>query len=223
MNFVDADPSNCRGVHDNNYLCLTTSTSFFFLASFTKTSRYSNSLGIMKMVSMGVKKVFPLTKCDSILNLMFPYAPRCPNSLFSPLSTFSTFALDMDACIGILCFGILTPGKTLCCTPHSQFNLINVASLSLTNTSKKFVEVNGHLPFFFQHISFVCPMFKQKKHLRPQLCILCPPPHLVHLGFKSVNIGHANAIRSFDIQSWHWMMLIILGLDPLLPFVLCPK
>jgi hypothetical protein len=115
------------------------------------------------------------------------------------------------------------PEKTLCFTPHSWFNLVNVASSSLTNAFKKFVEANGPLPFFFQRLFFVCPMPEQKKNLRPQLFVLCPPPHLAHLGLKSMCIGHVDAICSFELQSWHWMMLVICKLGPLLPFVPHPK
>jgi hypothetical protein len=141
-------------------------TSFFFLANFTKPLKYSNSLGIMRMVSMGVKKIFPLTKCYRIFNLMLLDLPQHLKILCSSSCNFPIPTLDVDACIGNLHIGILTLEKTLCLTPHSRFNLVNVASSSLTSTSRKFAEANGPLPFFFQHLSYVCPMLEQKEHLK---------------------------------------------------------
>jgi hypothetical protein len=114
------------------------------------------------MVSMGVKEIFPLAKCDNVLDLMFPSALRCQDSLILSLNIFYAFAQDVDACTCILCFGILILEKTLCFIPNSWFNLINVASSSLTSFFKKFAQADGPLPFFFQHLSFVCPMPKQK-------------------------------------------------------------
>jgi hypothetical protein len=43
-------------------------------------------------VSMGVKEIFPLTKCDNVLDLMFPSALRCRDSLIFSLNTFYAFA-----------------------------------------------------------------------------------------------------------------------------------
>ncbi len=148
----------------------------------------------------------------------------CLDSLFYSSNSYASI-LDVGVCTCNLHFGILILKKTLCLTPHSWFHLINthVASSSLTNTSKKFVEANGLLPFFSQCLSFVCPMPEQKKHFRLQLFVLCPPPHLAHLRFKLMNLWHADAICSFDLQSWHWMMLVIPRLGPFLPFVPCPK
>jgi hypothetical protein len=95
--------------------------------------------------------------------------------------------------------------------------------LSLINILKKIAQVDGLLPFFFQHLSFMCPMPKQKKHLRPQLYVLCSPPHLAHLGLKSMSLRHANVICSSDLQHWHWMMPVIPGLDLLSPSIPHPK
>jgi len=94
---------------------------------------------------MGVKEIFPLTKCDSILDLMFPYVPRCLDFLFSSSCTYFAFALDVDACTCILRFGILILEKTLCFTPHSQLNLVNVVYSSLINIYRKFAKVDGPL------------------------------------------------------------------------------
>jgi hypothetical protein len=66
-------------------------------------------------------------------------------------------------------------------------------------------------------------MLKQKEHLILQLSVLCPPPHLAHLGLKSMNLGHINVICSFDLQHWHWMMLVIPGLNLLSPSIPHPK
>jgi hypothetical protein len=93
--------------------------------------------------------------------------------------------------------GILTP-KTLCLTPHNMFNFANVASFSLTSTSKKLANVDGPLTFFFQHLSFVP---KQKKHFKPQFFVLCPPPHLVHFGLKWMSLKHAKGVCSFDLHN----------------------
>ncbi len=127
---------------------------------------------------MGVKKIFLLTKCDNVLDLMFPFALRCQDFLFFPLDIFNVFVQDVDACTCILHFGILILDKTLCFTPDSWFSLVNKVFLSLINILKKIAQANGPLPFFFQHLYFVCPMPKQKEHLRSQLYALCPPHHI---------------------------------------------
>jgi hypothetical protein len=67
------------------------------MANFTKPLRYSNSLRIMKMVSMGVKEIFPLTKCDKNFDLMFPFAPMCLDSLFYSSGNSSASTLNVDA------------------------------------------------------------------------------------------------------------------------------
>jgi len=74
------------------------------------------------MVSVGVKEIFPLTKCDNVLDLMFPSALRCQDSLILSLNNFYAFAQDVDACTCILRFGILILEKTLCFIPNSWFN-----------------------------------------------------------------------------------------------------
>jgi hypothetical protein len=51
---------------------------------------------------------------------------------------------------------------------------------------------------FFLHMSFVCFNPKRKEHFRPQLSVLCPPPHLAHFGFVSANLGHVEAVCSFE-------------------------
>jgi hypothetical protein len=66
-------------------------------------------------------------------------------------------------------------------------------------------------------------MPKQKEHLRPQLYVLCPPPHLARLGLKSMSLKHAYAICYSNLQRWHWMMLVIPGLGILSPSILHPK
>jgi hypothetical protein len=98
-------------------------------------------------------------------------------SRFSIFSSyiFYAFALDVDAYTCILRFGILTLEKKLCFTPDSWFNLVNKAFSSFINIFRKFAQADGPFPFFFQHLSFVCPMPKQKNHLRSQLFVLCPP------------------------------------------------
>jgi hypothetical protein len=82
-----------------------------------------------------------------------------------------------------------------------MFNSANVASSSLTSTSKKLTNVDGPLPFFFQHLSLVCPMPKQKEHFKPQFFVLCPPPHLAHFGLKKMSLKHAKGVCSFDMHS----------------------
>jgi hypothetical protein len=68
------------------------------------------------MVSMGVKEIFPLTKCENALDLMFPFALRCQDFLFFSSYTLYAFVPNVDACTCILSFSILTPEKTLCFT-----------------------------------------------------------------------------------------------------------
>jgi hypothetical protein len=65
----------------------------------------------MRMVSMGVKEIFPLSKCDKFFDLMFPSIPMCPYSLFYSSNKSSTSTLNVDACISSLHFGILIPKK----------------------------------------------------------------------------------------------------------------
>jgi hypothetical protein len=67
----------------------------------------------MKMVSMGVKEIFPLIKCDNIFDLMFPSTLRCPNSLLFFSSVFYAFASNVDVCTCILHLGILTLEKKM--------------------------------------------------------------------------------------------------------------
>jgi hypothetical protein len=38
-----------------------------------------------------------------------------------------------------------------------------------------------------------------------------------------MSLRHANAICSFDLQRWRWMMLVIPGLDLLSPSIPHPK
>jgi len=76
---------------------------------------------------------------------------------------------------------------------------------------------------FFQHLSFICPNPKQIEHFKPQLSILCPPLHLVHFSFVSANLGHAEAMCSFERHNWQWLLVlaekVILGLAlPSIPF-----
>jgi len=75
--------------------------------------------------------------------------------------------LDVNICTCILFFGIQMLEEVLCLTPHSWFSSINVAFSSLTNTSKKFVDVDGPFPFFLEQLSSICPMPKQKEHFKP--------------------------------------------------------
>jgi hypothetical protein len=60
------------------------------------------------MVSMGVKEIFPLPKCDNVLYLMFPSTLRCQDFIFSSSDIFYAFAPNVDACTYVLHFGILT-------------------------------------------------------------------------------------------------------------------
>ncbi len=69
---------------NNSYLLLWFSTSFL-LASFTKLSKYSKSLGIMSIISIGFKEIFPLMKCDNIIDLIEALVP-----IFTSLCLFST-------------------------------------------------------------------------------------------------------------------------------------
>jgi len=122
-----------------------------------------------------LKEIFPLTICDNVLYLMFPSALRCQDFIFSSSNIFYAFAPDVDACTYIFHFGILTLEKTLCFIPNSWFNLLNKTSLSFINIFRKFAQVDGPLPFFFQHLSFVCPMPKQKKTFKTAIICLMPP------------------------------------------------
>jgi hypothetical protein len=106
---------------------------------------------------MGVKKIFLLTKCDNVLDLMFPFALRCQDFLFSSSYIFYAFVPYVDACACILHFGILIQDKTLCFTPDSWFSLVNKTFSSLINIFRKVAQADGPLPFFFQHLYFVCP------------------------------------------------------------------
>ncbi len=81
--------------------------SFLLLAHLTNPSKYSSSFGIIRMVSMGVKEIFPLMKWDKILDfttISTPmFAPFC-SSLTLP---FSCSSIRL-AVIGNLLLGILT-------------------------------------------------------------------------------------------------------------------
>jgi hypothetical protein len=129
--------------------------------------------------------------------------PSIPSFLASlPLSSYISFdpTPDVDACTSNLLISILTQEKMSCFVPHKQFNFPRITSSSFTITSKKLVEADGPLPFFFQHQSFVCPILEQKEHFNPQIFVLCPPPHLAHYGLKLPSLGHAKAHVFFDLQ-----------------------
>jgi len=63
------------------------SESLLLLASFTKLSRCSSSPGIMRMVSMGDREIFPFMKCDKILDLV-------EASLLAPTPSLSTSGIS---------------------------------------------------------------------------------------------------------------------------------
>jgi hypothetical protein len=65
---------------------------------------------------------------------------------FSVLSIFGVT-------IGFLLLGILVLEKILFFIPHYQFNYAKVDFASLPRTSKTFVEVACHFPFFSQQCS----------------------------------------------------------------------
>ncbi len=124
--------------------------------------------------------------------------------LLSSSCTSHDLSLILDAYTCNLLLNILTLENLLFLIPHKQFSFVDVISSSFTITSKKLAEADGPLLFFFQHLSSMCSMLKQKEHLNPQFSIFCPPPHLAHLGLKLVILGHAKMMCSSYLQSWHW-------------------
>ncbi len=131
------------------------STSFLLLANLTNPSKYSSFLGITRIVSMGVKKIFPLMKWDRILDYTVASTPMFVPLCFSLTIPFSCFSTRL-AIIGNLLFGILTPKKICWSPPQIWVNFERVASSSSTKISRKFVVANKTFAGFFQHLSFVC-------------------------------------------------------------------
>jgi hypothetical protein len=78
------------------------SESLLLLANFTKLSRCSSSPGIIKMVSMGNRGIFPFMKCDKILDLI-------EVSLFAPTPSLSASGIGTTP-PGATSIGVLLPG-----------------------------------------------------------------------------------------------------------------
>ncbi len=166
------------------------STSFCFLANLIRHSKYSNSLEMINMISIGVKEIFPLIKWERIINLTITSTPTLLVSLFSSLVISSIIFLAKLKIIGKFFFGILIPKSKSWFVLHILFNSNKVVFSSLTTTFRKFITVVVPFKFFFQHFSSICLNPKQKEHLRPQLSILCPSLHLAHFDLVLAILGH---------------------------------
>ncbi len=70
------------------------STSFLLLTSLTNPSKYSNSLRIIRMVSMGIKEIFPLMKWEKNLDFTTASDPKFFPLCSSSVITSSFFLLD---------------------------------------------------------------------------------------------------------------------------------
>jgi hypothetical protein len=73
---------------------------------------------------------------------------------------------------------------------------------------KKIVVANKPFVDFFQHLSLVCPNPKLNERFRPQLSILCPPPHLAHLGLVSTSLRHDEAMCFFERHNWEQLLVV---------------
>ncbi len=120
-----------RSLHQVVRLINFSPSSRFFHANLTRLSKDSNSLGIVKIVSMGDKEFFPLMKCVSIFDLIVKFLPTstCSTSL-------SLVVFKLGDSISKRLLGILALVKMSCFVPQSQFNHSKVVSSSSTRTSK---------------------------------------------------------------------------------------
>ncbi len=114
------------------------STSFLLLVNLINPSKYSNSLGIMRMVFIRVMEIFPLMKCDGILDFITNSTPMFISLCSSSTIPSSCSTVGLEA-IGNFLFGILTLKKTCWSSPQICFNFERVFSSSSTNTLRKFV------------------------------------------------------------------------------------
>jgi hypothetical protein len=149
------------------------------------------------MVSMGVKEIFPLMKLERIFDFTTVSDHRFP-PLCSSFTITSSCSYVGLATMGNFLFEILTPKNICWSSPQTWFNSTRVAFSSSTKTSKKFVVAGKPFGVFFQHLSSVCPNPRQKEHLRPQLSVLCPLPHLAHSGLMFTSSGHVEMVCFHD-------------------------
>ncbi len=136
ISFIHINPSNIMGIIDNcNFLPI--SSIFFFLDNLTNPSRYSNSLGVFMIVSMGVRKIRPFIKCRRIFYLGLESGIASMVLYFASMpSAYSTIPSTSLAYIKNFLVRILFPNDKWSLAPQILFSYVNVASSSLTNTSR---------------------------------------------------------------------------------------
>lgn len=103
----------------------------FFLANFTKLSRYSNSLGMERIVSIGNNENLPLMKWNFWPGWAFYKISTCLGFVALP----STASIS-GCCIstGSFLLGIWALEKISCLVPQSLFNCSSAAISSSTST-----------------------------------------------------------------------------------------
>jgi len=177
------------------------SESFLLQANFTKLSRCSSLPGIIRMVSIRLREIFPLIKCESIFDLTVA-------SRIAPVPS-PAISGEGTSPMGATSIGICLRGTLVCenrfLSPHNLFSCCRVACSSSSNTSTKLAAPKCTFPSlgFLQHRSSECPSPVQKEHLIPQFSVLCGILHLAHFGRASFSLGHVVAMWSPPLQSWH--------------------
>jgi hypothetical protein len=118
---------------------------------------------------MEVKRKFSLNEMGKNFDMMFSSNTKFHASTFSLSNDSSVPPPDIDACTCILFFGIRTPKEILCLVPHSQFNSVNVASSSLTITSRKFANEKDPFHSFSNTCFQYAPCLSKKNTLNHNL------------------------------------------------------
>ncbi len=156
---------------------------------------------MIKIVSIRLREIFPLMKCERIFDLtvVSRFTPM-PSPAISGEGTLLVSATSIGICLR----GTRVYENTFS-SPHNLFSCCRVAYSSFSKTSTKFAAPDCTFPSlgFLQHRSSECPNPAQKEHLIPQFSLLCDILHLAHFGRASFSLGHAVAMRSPPLHSWH--------------------
>ncbi len=155
MRLVDVNLFQRWSCQDHKHLIVRRFCIFFFLTNFSKLSRCSNSPGIIKSVSIGVREILFLMKWDKIFDLT-KFSRLAP--MPSPMA-FGDGTLPVGAtstCILLLGTRVY---ENMFSFPHNLLSYCRVACSSFSNTSTKFVAPECTFPSlgFFQHLSSECP------------------------------------------------------------------
>jgi hypothetical protein len=116
---LDTYLSNCKSSKNYSHLCHLLCFLIHMFRNFHQPFKCSNSLGMVNIVSKGMKEIFPLKKCIKILDLTWLISPPsslCPTTPFYSLSSPFLWPSIVDK--GFLLSGTLDHEK-LFLIPHS--------------------------------------------------------------------------------------------------------